>query len=102
MLGPPVSEALASNFTLIVPTYNRSEQLERLLTYLRRHRVEFKILVLDSSEPAQQQANRDHITSLDLNVQLEGFDSSTRPWDKFLKGSELVQTAYCSLCADDD
>jgi len=94
--------SLADKFTLIVPTYNRTADLARLLTYLARLRVEFPILVLDSSEPAKHQANEDAVNKSGLNVSYETFDASVSPWEKFWRGSELVRTPYCSICADDD
>ena len=60
------------------------------------------MLVLDSSAPAAQSANRDAAAAVDYNITIESFDQATPPWEKFRRGSELVDTPYCSLCADDD
>lgn len=94
--------SLAEQFTLIVPTYNRPADLARLLTYLARLGADFPVLVLDSSGPAAQQANRDAAGKSGLDVRYETFDDAVSPWEKFWRGSELVRTPYCSLCADDD
>jgi len=94
--------SLADQFTLIVPTYNRPDDLARLLTYLDRLHADFPVLVLDSSGAATQQANREATGRSGLNVRYEIFDGAVSPWEKFWRGSEMVRTPYCSLCADDD
>jgi glycosyltransferase domain-containing protein len=96
------SRPLARKFTLIIPTYNRSAELSRLLGYLSRHRADFPVLVLDSSEPAIKQANKAAVEKLDCDIRLKEFDPRISPWEKFWRGSELVETQCCSLCADDD
>lgn len=97
-----MSSSLADSFTLIVPTYNRPAELSRLLAYLARHDIRFPVLVLDSSEPATQAVNCATVEKLGLKVRLEGLDPQVSPWEKFWRGSELVRTEFCSLCADDD
>lgn len=92
----------SARFTLIVPTYNRPGELARLLSFLQRHRVEFPILVLDSSAPEIKAQNKAQAQSSDRYVRYVEFDASTPVWLKFLRGAEMVETAYCSLCADDD
>ncbi len=89
-------------FTLIVPTYNRPVELSRLLGYLARQRPNFPILVLDSSEPSTQQANKATVARLDCDIRVKSFEQKISPWEKFWRGAELVETQYCSLCADDD
>ena len=96
------SPFVADKFTLIVPTFNRPAELARLLAYLAGHRVSFPILVLDSSTPDVQHANRVAVEANACNITLKSFDSSVSPWEKFWQGSKLVETDYCSLCADDD
>ncbi|OGA43806.1 MAG: hypothetical protein A3G24_18120 [Betaproteobacteria bacterium RIFCSPLOWO2_12_FULL_62_13] len=96
------SGSLTGRFTLVVPTYNRPVELSRLLAYLARQRAGFPVLVLDSSEPATQEANAAAAGRLDCNISLKRFDPQISPWEKFWRGSELVDTEYCSLCADDD
>ena len=92
----------AGKFTLIVPTYNRPVELSRLLGYLARQRPNFPVLVLDSSEPSTQQANMVAAAKLDCDIRVKTFDQQISPWEKFWRGAELVETEYCSLCADDD
>ncbi len=92
----------AGKFTLIVPTYNRPVELSRLLGYLARQRPNFPVLVLDSSEPSTQQANKAAAAKLDCDIRVKSFEQQIPPWEKFWRGSEMVETDYCSLCADDD
>ena len=92
----------AGKFTLIVPTYNRPAELSRLLGYLARQWPNFPVLVLDSSDPSAQQANRAAAEKLDCDIRVRSFDQKISPWEKFLRGADLVETQYCSLCADDD
>lgn len=87
---------------MIVPTYNRPAELARLLGYLVAHRVEFPVLVLDSSTPEIQERNRACVAGSALQASVHAFDASVSPWEKFMRGAELAGTAYCSLCADDD
>lgn len=92
----------SAQFTLIVPTYNRPGELARLLAYLSSHRVEFPVLVLDSSDPDTKVRNKAQSESAGCDVRYADFDASTPVWLKFLRGAEMVQTPFCSLCADDD
>jgi len=92
----------AADFTLLIPTYDRTAELGRLLRYLARHSIAYPILVLDSSHAAPRAANRALIEGLDLDVRTLDFDSRVSPFEKFWRGSEQVATAFCALCADDD
>lgn len=89
-------------FTLVVPTYNRSELLRRLLSYLRVQQVGSRILILDSSEAEHFEANRVAVAASGLNIRHERFDPSVQPYAKFAAGMQLVDTKYVSFCADDD
>lgn len=94
--------SLADKFTLIVPTYNRPAELKRLLGYLVRGRAGFQVLVLDSSEADKQAINRASVAEVGDSTRHVSFVEPIPPWEKFWRGSEMVETAYCSLCADDD
>lgn len=93
---------IAGRFTLLIPTFNRPADLARLLAYLSRHRVDFPVLILDSSAPDVQARNRETVRTLLPAAWLESFPADTPPWAKFWRGSEMAETEYCSLCADDD
>lgn len=88
-------------YTLVIPTYNRPALLQRLLEYLARQQWKFPVLVLDSSGPEALAKNRE-AASLAPHVRHVTFDSSTDPYAKMRDGMAMVETPYCSLCADDD
>jgi glycosyltransferase domain-containing protein len=89
-------------YTLLVPTYNRSDLLATLLRYLERQGVSFPVLVLDSSKVEHRARNQRLISSLSLRVEHVEYDVSMPPFDKFREGIAKVQTPLCGLCADDD
>lgn len=93
---------LASSYTLVIPTFNRSHQLRRLLRYLERQSAPFTVLVLDSSAPDHKKSNAQVVGSVKLRVQRIEYDSELAPFAKFLKGAEAVDTPFLSICADDD
>ncbi len=86
-----------TDFTLIIPTYNRPKQLGALLRYLED--VSWNILVLDSSAP---QAESQFFIQGRRGLSLITYDQQTHPFDKFLDGVNRVTTEYCSILADDD
>src|SRR5690348_5917025 len=91
-----------SRYTLVIPTYNRPEELDRLLRFLAWQKAQFKILVLDSSQPEVKERNASYARQLGLDLRIEQFDSRMPPWEKFWRGTQKVQTEFASLCADDD
>lgn len=91
-----------TDFTLVIPTYNRPEQLNKLLAYLGREQAKFPILVLDSSSTDNKEKNQQIIKTLDLPITYIDYDQNTKPFDKFHDGVSRVKTSFCQLCADDD
>lgn len=89
-------------FTLLIPTYNRPVDLARLLGLLDRHRVSFRILVLDSSGESVRAENLRTVERLGIRVEVRAFDAGIPPFEKFALGAALVQTEYAAMCADDD
>lgn len=92
----------ASVYTLVIPTYNRPEDLGRLLRFLAHQKAPFPVLVLDSSRPEIHEQNTAACRELALDLRLERFDPAMPPFEKFWRGAELVRTEFSSLCADDD
>jgi glycosyltransferase domain-containing protein len=90
------------DFTLVIPTYNRPKQLEALLTYLAAQQPQCHVLILDSSQPNQRQANRTIAELASLKLKYAEFPSEMHPFDKFREGVHKVTTEFCALCADDD
>lgn len=89
-------------YTLVIPTYNRPQQLERLLSYLARENAGFLILILDSSHEAHRSSNKAIIKQSSLKIDYREYDVSIKPFDKFYDGVAHVKTPFCQLCADDD
>ena len=89
-------------YTLIVPTYDRPEQLARLLRSLAYQRAPFPVVVLDSSRDEVQARNAAACAKSGLDVRVERFASDIPPWEKFRRGVRAIRAEYTSFCADDD
>lgn len=90
------------SYTLVVMTYDRSPLLSRLLDYLEREGADFPVVVLDSSHDEARRANADRIARSALSVRQVVYSTDLHPYLKVKEGVRLVQTDYCSVCADDD
>ncbi len=94
---------MAGDFTLVIPTYNRPEQLARLLNYLEREQALFPILVLDSSTSQfKSEVKQIAQARAGLSIRYLEFDEAIKPFDKFYEGLCQVETEFSQLCADDD
>jgi len=93
---------MLQNYTLVIPTFNRSESLKRLLDYLKLEGADFPIKILDSSNSLERVRNRVAASESGLNCEIMEFAEDTHPFDKFQAGIDAVQTDLCALCADDD
>ena len=91
-----------TRYTLLIPTYNRSDHLRRLLGYLAARRFEFPIRVLDSSSGEALSENRETVGRGGLDIVHEVYDPAIPIHKKVELGIALVESTYCSLCADDD
>ncbi len=91
-----------NSFTLLIPTYNRPDLLERLLLFLVSQRAPFPIQIHDSSEEATRQVNRSLVRALALNLHYVEYPSDTPPGDKWQRAADGVPTPYAAFCADDD
>lgn len=93
-----------SKCTIVIPTYNRSQYLKRLLKYYSTHAPNTKIIVADSSIPVKKIANRkiiELISKLSINY-IDTFSVETNVFYKIEKALTFVTTQYVVLCADDD
>jgi|GEM_PF-2658229 len=88
--------------TLIIPTYNRPEKINRLLRYLDWQDVSFPILVLDSSTDENADVTSALAQQYELDIRIIKYDPSIPPYEKFMLGLNEVETQTCSFCADDD
>lgn len=89
------------DFTLIIPTYNRTRLLAALLSYLETEKADCRVLVLDSSHPEVLAANRARVAASSLDIEFADLSDLVLD-EKWRQGVHKVSTPYCALCADDD
>jgi glycosyltransferase domain-containing protein len=97
-----MSPAARSRYTLLIPTYNRPAYFRSLLGYLSARRFEYPIRVLDSSAEPALSENRESVDRSGLDIAHHIYDPAINVGDKIARGTQLVETPYCSFCADDD
>ena len=95
--------------TILIPTHNRHNKLKRLLNYYDFKKIEFKIIVLDSSE---QRLDDNYFNNLKVknfikymyfnNLETISGEGANTLKFKINKGLELVNTKYVIINADDD
>ena len=66
------------DFTLVIPTYNRSQLLAALLRYLEAQNADCPVLVLDSSSPEELAANRERAAASSLDLEFAEFPDWSR------------------------
>lgn len=91
-----------NDMTLVIPTFNRPDYLAQLLAYYRDMLAHSKVLVLDSSEPDVVSRNVQAVLDCGPRFRHVVFPASVPPAAKLAQGLELVDTAFCGFCADDD
>ena len=93
-----------SNFSLIIPTYNRPNRLRRLLDYHNKYGKNFKIIIGDTSTDENKLQNKKNISvfsNLDI-LYLDHYSSKVNPFHKFADMVNYVKKKYCVLCVDGD
>lgn len=89
--------------TLVIPTYNRPDYLERLLTFFSKLNFSSKIIISDSSKDFNKNLNNSTIKKFDnLEIELLSFSNETYFYEKLKNSLDKVQTKYVVFCADDD
>lgn len=93
-----------TDLTMVIPTKDRSDFLERLLFYYFLIGFRHKIIIADSSEKRHLIHNKDTIqkTHLKLNISHEIFDENLDPKVKIFQSLSHVETPYVVIGADDD
>lgn len=89
---------------LFIPTFNRPEFLQRLLNYYQNSKVNYRIIVVDSSTPANKKINKRLILrfkKLDIKY-VDEFPSSMVSHIKFGKMLKYAKSEFTVFCADDD
>ena len=92
----------AKILTVIVPTFNRSRFLARLLSFATEVRFPFHILIADSSGPEERLRNETLIGGHRAVLDVEHLHFDCGLMEKLLHAVEHVSTSYCCFWADDD
>lgn len=95
-------DASLADHTLVIPTYNRPELLERLVTYYGRHTRPLRLLVLDSSKPKIAARNAATLNPHSAYLRHITYPTTTVMAAKLAFGLNEVTTPTVSFCADDD
>ena len=89
-------------YTIVIPTYNRYKNLNRLLDFFNETESEkFKILILDSSSIDMPKYIEHRIASSE-QIEYKKFDSNIFFTQKLSEGVQHINTKYAVMCADDD
>jgi len=91
-----------TDYTLLIPTFNRSVKLGMLLRYLAHHKARFRIVVLDASNASDQKRNATLLAQLPLAAEHRNFSSGAPFAETVSTALGGVDTPYCSLIPDDD
>lgn len=88
------------DFTLIIPTKNRPEFLNRILRFYSSQEIQFNILVIDSSDKLKQKVKNISRKYLPESNYINIGHAST---DKaILEGTQRINTKFSACIADDD
>ena len=93
------------NCTILIPTYNRSKFLKKLLEYIVHNKFNLPIFVVDGSTLNQEiQNNKILIDNLNqrYNCSITHFLDESFIWNRLNNVSSKIQTKYCKLNMDDD
>ena len=92
---------ISPKVTLLIPTFNRPQYLLRILRFYQSYDFPFPILVLDSSDQEITNNELIHILKSE-NITHQKFKSDVFFVEKVSQGTNLLNTPYSVLCADDD
>lgn len=89
---------------IIIPTYNRTEYLKRILDYYRESAKDLNIIVADSSNLSNKKLNKTLVkTYPQLNIlYVDKFSENLSQHLKFAEMVKYIKNKYCVFCADDD
>ncbi len=89
---------------LIIPTYNRTEYLKRILDYYQEYGKDFNFIVADSSKPTIKRSNKKLVKSYSkLKIlYIDKFSDKLIQSHKFAEMVEYAKSKYVCFCADDD
>ena len=92
------------NCTIIIPTYNRSDYLKRLLSYCSSCNLKHKIIIADSSSDDNKKENEKISSSFtNLNIShITSYPSTINLLGKMQDVINYVESEYSLFCPDDD
>ncbi len=88
--------------TILIPTFNRTSGLKRLLHFLAAEGAACPILVLDSGDAASQEENAETCRTSPLSTAHHCYPEGIYQLDKWEEGLRLVGTEFSAFAADDD
>lgn len=93
-----------SQVDIIIPTYNRTNLLKRVLDYYQNNGSNFNFIIADSSSPGNKLRNRKIIKQYsNLKIlYLDRFPQTLSQHNKFIQMVKYAKSKYCVICADDD
>ncbi len=92
---------ILDQLTIVITTYKRYHFLKRLLKFYEAYKLDFKILILDSSPEVPEDEELKELLSLD-HMTWKRYDSSTLVAQKISEACKHIETEYVVICADDD
>ncbi len=87
--------------TIVIPTYNRPKELERLLDFLGDLNNQLDVIVLDGSDLNIEEINREICRKFE-RVRYFKFSPTMHLGVRLTEGLRLVKTPYMVFCGDDD
>jgi glycosyltransferase domain-containing protein len=98
---------MSALLTIVIPTYNRPEQLAKTVRLLRRHSPPLPIIVADGSYEEYSSRNA---TCREIGTDIEYFQLPSEPSEiplhnygrRVRKALAQCTTPYTAICADDD
>lgn len=90
--------------SIIIPTYNRPSYLRRVLDYYDGYKINYKIIIADSSSDENKEQNKKSIKHFpDLNIlHLSAYPMNINPRHKMFHALSHIKSRYCVICAEDD
>lgn len=93
-----------TKIAIIIPTYNRPSYLKRVLGYYSGCKINYKIIITDSSSSGNKKQNKEIIKHFpDLNIlHFSAYPINIDPNRKIFYALDHIKSRYCVICADDD
>ena len=89
--------------SILIPTYNRSQYLRRLLSYFDNKKINYPIYVSDGSNYRHLSENKNTINKLsNINVIHDIYPEKLNPGVRVSNTLKKIDTKYYVSCGDDD